>query len=283
MGKGPLIIGIAFILLAACTSDPGNSTGPRLVQEVTVEPTIALPTRPSSPTPVVIPVVTSEAVSPLEVETIEGQFPDYVLLTPTLPPSKTPTPTATITATFTQTRPPTATILPPLFPTQLGVTLVASNPAVNQPCAMGWFFSQPITSVCPLAAPIVSSASYQQFQQGFMIWVGQQDAIYVVYDSVNVPRWQVFKDNFVDGTPEYDPALAAFQPPYTWQPRRGFGEVWRNTPSVRERIGWAVREWEEPYQIQLQIGLDGTVFLVEPRGGIIVLKPGGQDWERHIG
>ncbi len=283
MGKRPLIVVLGLVLLAACTSDPGNSSGPRLVQEVTVEPTIALPTRESSPAPIVIPVVTSESISPLEVATIEGQFPDYVLLTPTLPPSKTPTPTATITATVTQTRPATATVLPPLFPTQFGLTQAVFNPAVNvnQPCATGWFFTQPLTGVCPLAAPIVSSASYQQFQQGFMIWVGAQDSIYAVYDSASTPRWQVFKDNFEEGTPEYDPALAAFQPPYTWQPRRGFGEIWRNAPSVRERIGWAVREWEEPYEIRLQIGLDGTIFLVEPRGGIIVLRPGGQDWDRY--
>ncbi|MBZ0299197.1 MAG: hypothetical protein K8J31_05635 [Anaerolineae bacterium] len=281
MGKRPLMF-IVILLLFACTSDPNLSGGPRLVQEVTVEPTLALPTREPSSTPVVIAVATSELTSPVPVATIEGRFPGYVLVTPTLPPSKTPTPTQTITPTFTQTRLPTVTVLPPLFPTLSAITS-ASNPAVNanQPCAANWFFSQPIAAVCPLAAAMTSSASYQQFQHGFMIWVGQQDAIYVVYDSQGLPRWQVFKDNYEDSTPEYDPSLVVSQPNYTWQPRRGFGSIWRDNPSLQERIGWAVREWEEPYNVRLQIGLDGSVFLADPSGGIIALRPGGQDWERY--
>ncbi|HLV36309.1 MAG TPA: hypothetical protein VKY59_14375 [Spirillospora sp.] len=285
MGKCPYWL-IFWLFVFGCTSDPGISAGPRLVQEVTVEPTVALPTRAATVTAVVIPVSTSERVSPLEVATVEGRYPEFVLVTPTLPPSKTPTPTATISPTYTATRPPTATVLPPLFPTQVQVfiTSAAVQPAINssQSCATGWFFSQPIASACPLGASLTSAASFQQFQQGFMVWVGEQDAIYAVYDSANHPRWQVFKDNFEDGMPEYDPSLVVLQPPYTWQPRRGFGLVWRENPSVRERIGWAVREWEEPYTIRLQIGMDGSVFFEDPRGGIIVLKPGGQGWDRYI-
>jgi hypothetical protein len=257
------------------------------VQDVTLEPTAILPTRIRTATPIVIPIATSERVSPPTVVTIEGRFPDFVLITPTLPPSKTLTPTSTISPTPTRTRPPTQTVPPPLFPTVITATSSLFSPAVNPAttglnCAADWFFGQPIPVVCPLAEPVVSTAAYQQFQQGFMIWVGQQDMIYAVYDSAEMPRWQMFRDEYQDNMPEYDPSLVLSQPPYTWQPRRGFGLVWRDNLTVQARLGWAVREWEEPFDVRLQIGLDGTIFLTEPRGGIIVLQPGGRDWDRYV-
>jgi hypothetical protein len=288
MGRRPFAALLALLVLfAACTSDPAIG-GPRLVQDVTLEPTAILPTRIQTATPIVIPIATSERVSPPTVATIEGQFSDFVLVTPTLPPSKTPTPSPTISPTPTNTRPPTQTPRPPLFPTYVVATSDVFSPAVNpqvnnnQNCAADWFFSQPIPVVCPVSAAVVSTAAYQQFQQGFMIWVGQQDMIYVVYDSAETPRWQMFRDEYVDNMPEYDPSLVVDQPPYTWQPRRGFGLIWRNNSIVKARLGWAVREWEEPFDTRLQIGLDGTVFLTEPRGGIIVLQPGGRDWDRYM-
>jgi hypothetical protein len=128
---------------------------------------------------------------------------------------------------------------------------------------------------------LTSEASYLQFQQGFMIWVGRQRSIYTVYDSANPPRWEVYQDAYSDGQPETDPALGPLAPPYTWQPRRGFGLVWRNNAGVRQRIGWAVREWEEPFTIQVQIATSGAIFLADPHGGIIVLQPGGRDWDRY--
>ena len=79
------------LLLSACTSDPNVTGGPRLVQEATLQPTDVLPVRVSTMTPIVIPVSTSELSTPLPAKTIEGEFPNFVLVTPTLPPSKTPT------------------------------------------------------------------------------------------------------------------------------------------------------------------------------------------------
>jgi hypothetical protein len=289
MGRSPLVM-LAYVsfVVTACTSDPSLSGGPRLVQDVTLEPTAVLPTRIPSVTPVVIPVATSESVSPLEVATVEGRFPEFVLITPTLPPSKTPTLTPTISPTPTRTPVATNTVLPPLFPTFVLATLDVSSPAINpalsnQSCSTAWFFSLTATNRgCPMGAPLSTSAAYQQFQQGFMIWVQQQDAIYVFYDSVGMPRWEVFRDDYEDTLPEWDPSLWVNQPPYTWQPRRGFGLIWRNNPTLQSRIGWAVREWEEPYDTQVQIAADGTIFLAEPHGGIIGLQPGGRDWDRYI-
>jgi hypothetical protein len=130
---------------------------------------------------------------------------------------------------------------------------------------------------------MTSQGSFQQFQGGLMIWVQNQDAIYVMYDTATAPRWEVFNDTYNEGDPEYDPSFG-ISPPYTWQPRRGFGVVWRNNGVVRQRIGWAVIEWEMPYSVQVQTADDGTIFISEPTqrgGGVYGLFSGGRDWERY--
>ena len=280
MGKRPYFIVLIVCILVACTSDPNVAVRPRLVQEVTLQSTAVMPTRVLSPTPspIVIPVATTER----QVATIAVGNPDFILITPTLPPSKTPTLTPSITPTFPPTLPPTITrpvinTGGQLLPTQ-SYELVISSP---QACQVVWFFSQPNVPLCPLSNALTSPGAFQQFQQGFMIWVGQQDAIYTVYNSGASPRWQVFRDTYEDGDPENDPQLTP--PPDVWQPRRGFGEVWRDQPGVRDRIGWAVMVDEVPFTTQVQIAANGTIFIAEPRGGIIALEPGGQNWNQYAG
>lgn len=277
MGRCPWLF--MLLLIAACTPDASIALGPRLVQEVTLGPSAVLPTRALSPSP--SPIVIAVATAAPMAVTIVADVPDFVLVTPTLPPSKTPTRTPTITSTFTRT--PLATATSPFSATS------ALPPPINfsstgraaQPCQANWFFIQPQLPQCPLGEALVSQAAFQHFQQGSMIWVAQQTAIYAVYDGLTIPRWQVFRDTYVEGAPEAD--LSDSAPPFTWQPRRGFGEVWRTHPDVRQRLGWSLQESEEPYTTQVQIASDGTIFLAEPGGGIIGLRPGGQGWDRYPG
>ncbi len=277
---------IGLTLLAACgpERDIARDGGAVLLSDVTLAATTPAPTRVLSPTasPVVIPVQTSELNVPLNIITIEA---DFVMVTPTLPPSKTPTLTPTATATFTATAPPTAT-LPPLPPAPTAPVVLPPpagvDAAVPPVCSTIWFFARPVPAACPLNPPLVSAATFQQFEKGFMLWVQQHGAIYVLYDSANFPRWQVYQDAFREGMPEADPAFGG-GPAYTWQPRRGFGLVWRTLPDVRQRLGWAVSEWETPFTIQIQTGADGMIYMSEPRGGIFNLSPDGSDWKRYEG
>ena len=278
MGKCPYLA-VLLLLLVACTSDTSIAVGPRLVQEVTLEATAIMPTRVLSPTPspVLIPVQASEPVA----VTIVADRPDYVLLTATLQPSKTSTATPTITPTNAPTRSPTVTrpvVVVQQYPVLSGPSS-AEQPGF--PCQTNWFFDQPVLALCPLGNALVSSAAFQPFQQGFMIWVQSQDAIYAVYEGATLPRWEVFRDTYVEGAPEIDDSTSP--PAFTWQPRRGFGVVWRDHPTVRQRLGWAISAQEEPYMTQVQIASDGTIFLVGAGGGIIGLRPGGQGWERYPG
>lgn len=286
MGYRPFVLVALLLTLVSCgTTRP--DAGPRLVQEVTLPPTTITPTRILSPTPELEASVagTSELISPLDLVTLEA---DFVVVTPTLPPSKTPTQTPTITPTPSQSPTPTTTVTATatalLFPTSVirEVTAVVSNP-LAEVCDSTWFFIQPRPASCPLNPPLSSQSVYQQFQNGYMIWVQERDAVYVMYDDPNPPRWQVFKDNFNEGMVESDAAYNVSPFPGTWQPRRGFGLLWRTNEAVRNRIGWAVEEWEQPYSVQVQTAKDGSIFLADPHGGVFSLVPGGVNWQRFAG
>ncbi|RMF81445.1 MAG: hypothetical protein D6737_04955 [Chloroflexi bacterium] len=278
---------IVMVLMAACGTNTARVTqGPRLIQDVTLAPTTPAPTRQLSPTPtpVNIPIATSENEVPLQIVTIEA---DFVLVTPTLPPSKTPTITPSVTPTFTPTITPTfpvtSTQRSPQQPTAIlaPVTAIVAN-AIPRVCDSTWFFIQPRPDSCPQSQALTSQATFQIFENGFMLWVRSQDIIYVMYNDGALPTWQAFNDPFVDPTPERT-ILMTPPPGEYWQPRRGFGEIWLMNPEVRQRIGWAVQQWEDIFSSRVQISTDGTVFVEGPRNDIFMLPPGGRQWTRSGG
>ena len=291
MGKRPLISLILLMLLVACSPERSAlNNGPLLVQEVTLAPTTPAPTRELSatPPPISIAISTAELTTPIASATFKSNL---VLVTPTLPPSKTPTLTPTITPSWTPTftaRPPTATnsviyvTLPPVNVTTGGVVPIPTANIISpaQSCATPWFFTLVRPSSCAMNPPLVSAGAFLQFQNGAMLWVAKQDAIYVLYDSANPPRWQVFNDTFVDGMADTDPAFNN-APPFTFQPRRGFGLLWRSQSGMRDRLGWAVTEAEVPFTPQLQLGSDGMIFIGDNRGGVYSLSPDTSDWKRY--
>lgn len=293
MGRSPGIYFISLLFfLTACGSNVPTRTGPQLVQDVTLGPTVPVATRILSPTPQVTSLtaqtnvpLTNEVLSPLQVVTVDAGF---VLVTPTLPPSKTPTETPTVTQTPTQTPTPTTTVTAtataPLFPTSVILPVTAMVPVpLPQVCNSTWFFMQPRPANCPLSAPLASQGVYQAFQNGYMIWVGSQGAIYVFYNDAVLPRWQVFRDEFREGMAESDSAYDSAPAGNLWQPRRGFGMLWRNNAAIRSRIGWAVEQWERPFSVQIQTAADGALFISAPDGVVFTAVPGGQIWARYTG
>lgn len=296
------IIGLAV----ACSSNPtvNQNSGPILLQEVTIAPTSVAPTRALTNTPSAPPPVLE---APQQIgATIESGF---LLVTPTLPPSKTPTNTPTIT--------PTTSVTPIMIPSLLPTTAVPQSgfatsvivpltniaptsfpPPINQnppigvfgtptpnlpvPCQFTWFFINPQPPVCPLSPATLSPAAYQTFENGFMIWVGSQDAIYVMFNDVLNPRWQVFRDNYEEGMPADDPLYNNPPNPNTYQPRRGFGLLWRNNEIIRSRLGWATTFDEIAYNAQTQTGADSTLFISDPQSGVFILLAQGVEWVRHV-
>jgi len=304
-----------LLLLAACSSDPAPvGRGPVLVGQNTLEPTIIMPTRPLTNTPSPGPDAATRPASNAEIiAPINTPASNFVLITPTLPPSKTPTttPTASTTPTFTpipsQTLPPAPTRA--LFPTSAIIPVTAppqgnannppivsvppvgpgpgaggmTLPAAPQVCASAWFFANATVTQCPQDAPTVTFGAVQNFERGFMVWLQNRDAIFVIYNDTNLPAWQVFVDNFVEGqTPEDDPQFTNPPSAGLHQPRRGIGLVWRENPAVRDRLGWATNPQENAFSANTQIGQDGTFYVSGPNGEVLELSPNGIDW-RQLG
>lgn len=94
-----------------------------------------------------------------------------------------------------------------------------------------------------------------------MIWRGDTRQIYVLRDDGS---YQTFPDTFQEGDPERggSPAPAGLQ-----EPVRGFGQVWRENPAVREALGWAVAAEQ---------GVEGTVR--ETPEGLVIDAQGLGRW-----
>ncbi len=113
-----------------------------------------------------------------------------------------------------------------------------------------------------------------------MVWVEAQDAIYVFFSDAGFPRWQVFNDAFEATTmAEIDPNFNVDVPPLSWQPRRGFGLIWREQSQVRERMGWAIQESETAYNVPIQASPDGVIYVGLPNNGVVSLSPTGNLWQ----
>ena len=289
------LVPVMLVLLVACNPQTDSNqadSGPQLVLEVTIPPTEERATRFLSPTATqdataTIARSTAEINSPLDNVTVDAKF---IIVTPTLPPSKTPTvtpthsPTPTVTATPTLTNTSTSTAF--LLPTSIVIPI--TEPAADQAdrvCDSTWGFIQPPPESCPLGAPTASQGVYQEFSNGYMVWVGSLDAIYILFNDAAVRRWEVRRDVFE----ETNPSMAYLdEPPKSvggglWSPRRGFGLLWEQDAYIQNRIGGATQQWEQPFSVQVQTSDDGTLFVTTPRGTVFGLMPNGLNWNQFTG
>lgn len=156
-----------------------------------------------------------------------------VLVATSAPDSDTPTPLPTTPAP-TETMGPTA--LPANFPT-------------------------------PMIAQI--QVAEQLFEGGRMFWIQPTDQIWVLtITSEGHGNWIIYEDTFKDGEPETDPSLVP--PDGRYQPERGFGKLWRESPDLRQTLGWGVTP-EFGYVSRYEYHAGGSV---DPTTGAYTPGPG---------
>lgn len=96
------------------------------------------------------------------------------------------------------------------------------------------------------------ATAYQPFEHGAMLWTENDYGyyfdrqVYVLYDDGNYER---YVDSWDDSQPVDDPSI--IPPSGFYQPVAGFGNVWREMPGVRDRLGWAT-EPESPSAGEIQ-------------------------------
>jgi hypothetical protein len=103
-------------------------------------------------------------------------------------------------------------------------------------CPAPWFFKSESTTWCPEAPGMTYAAIEQHFEHGVMIFVREQDLIYVLFDDEN--WWETFENQWKQGDSENDPDLVP--PEGLYQPVRELGLVWRDGPEIRAKLGWAI-------------------------------------------
>lgn len=154
--------------------------------------------------------------------------------------------------------------------------------------------TQPAPAATQSAAPTVSAeanpfptptnreiyVAEQVFQRGRMLWLEPTGQIWVLIETEpGVGLWQVYEDTFVEGQVEFDPAIVP--PEGLYQPVRGFGQVWRGNPEVRDGLGWGVETelgFVTPYEYQPAGEVVEGEFIAAP--GFHFLRSFYGDWLR---
>jgi hypothetical protein len=166
-----------------------------------------------------------------------------------------------------------------LLTAESGNTNVEQELLIPLACSILWFF-EPAPNACPAGEAQVSNQVEQTFERGRMIWVAEQDRVYVIFEDGRQPGWAQYPDDFEEGDPERDDSLVP--PPNLLQPVRGFGLVWRTNARVQDRLGWAVTP-EIPYEGMLQSDSAepsvATQYLRMRDGGIVALNAENNEWE----
>ncbi len=158
------------------------------------------------------------AVSQLATNTVTPETPATDLPTQTLARAPT-TDLPTLTASPS---PPTATATP---------TPIPPTPTVTGPTPLPPGFPTPVIARIRM--------SEQRFERGRMLWVQGNSSIRVLWNSTtHSGTWTTYADTFSDTEPWSDPNIIA--PAGRYQPERGFGKLWRESPNLRDQLGWAI-------------------------------------------
>lgn len=136
------------------------------------------------------------------------------------------------------------------------------NPAVvPEPIARLYGNNQQVRDLLGEASPGSKTVTLleQSFQGGLAIWRSDTREIYVLRRDGNT--WSAHSDTWRPGdriTVDSSP------PPGALVPAGGFGSVWRSTPEIKSRLGWAVYEPR---------GSGGSIQVFER--GLVVWTPHG--------
>jgi hypothetical protein len=137
----------------------------------------------------------------------------------------------TAAPTARPTRRPTSEGAQATQPPTSGGNTALTNPATATP-APEMFPTNTVAEV-PLAE--------QVFEHGRMFWIRHSRQIWVMVaseDNENAGDWYCYNDTFEEGEEEIDPSLIA--PEGMYQPRRGFGKLWREHQDFKDALGWAI-------------------------------------------
>ena len=127
---------------------------------------------------------------------------------------------------------------------------------------------------CPTGVEQGIWSTEETFQNGYMFWREDLRHIYVLYNN---HTWQMFTDTWEQGDAEYDPNIVP--PSGLYQPKLGFGKVWREQPGVRDGLGWATTG-EHSFWASIQPFDEGLMIWSNAEGVFVLYNDG--TWEDYL-
>jgi serine/threonine-protein kinase len=236
------------------------------------EPPITTVTPSPTPTSTETPLI---ALRLTATPTPSPQPTDTSTASPTLTPTPSPTPTLTPTTAPEESSAaePSPTPSPTTLPAPLPTPTFTATPCPVAPAAEYVdFLGDSILNEllgCPRTEAITVTAAWQPFEQGRLLWRKDLNLIYVLKPD---HTWLSTGDRWREGDPDSDPAIVP--PNGLYQPVRGFGQVWRELPGVRESLGWATAE-EDGFEAVMQDFLGGLAWLDAEHKALFVLLNDG--------
>jgi len=125
---------------------------------------------------------------------------------------------------------------------QLGATLPTPTPTPTITPTPLPASPTPRPEIFPTNTVAQVQIAEQVFEHGRMFWIRHTRQIWVM---VNAPQdnstggdWFCYNDTFEEGEAEIDESLVP--PEGQFQPRRGFGKLWRTRDDLKNALGWAI-------------------------------------------
>lgn len=145
-------------------------------------------------------------------------------------------------------------------------------------CPIAWFFA-PAPEDCPDAEPLESRLTEQTFERGRMVFVQNQNLIYVLFNDGQDPAWLSFENRYDPAIhPEKDPNA----PPAFIQPLRELGLIWRSNDTVRNRLGLGTADgvsYDGAVQTFTRQGRSPQTFMSSADGTVLQILAGGETWQ----
>lgn len=188
--------------------------------------------------------------------------PNVIEITVTPSSANKPTQVAVVPTQGAVTNASTPVTPPPvssLSPTLTSVSTTAATAAAPQAQSTATLIPSPTLSAFPTNTRAELYIAQQDFEHGYMFWISTQKVIWVLITDTSNPNsgtWTSYPDTWDEKTdPEIDVNLNPTGP-NLYQPRRGFGKLWRNTKGLKEALGWG----KTP-----EFGLN-TTYVYQPSG-----------------
>ncbi len=140
----------------------------------------------------------------------------------------------------------------------------------NQWMVSGFIHPTPLPSPPPNPTIILSHATFQQYENGFMIWRADTSTIYIFGLGLGTylqSSYASLLDN--DCTGGAPVGLVC--------PINGFGRIWANDTNTRRYLGWA-KATEQGYQVTVVVAGNNVSSISLPDGRTVYIDGGSWHW-----